>query len=94
MAPLYRNSLYALRAPVLPSLLLRIDLDRDVAVRRFVYCESHVPNGGIHKRNDSIRVVRVTEENEFPQPSESGGLCFFVFVFDVPFCGRFADDVA
>lgn len=86
--------MYALGAPVLPSLLLRIDVDGDVAIRRFVYSEGHMPGGGIHKRNDPIWVVCVTEKNKFPQPFESGSLCLFVFAFEVPFCGRFADDVA
>ena len=94
MAPLQRESVYALRAPILPSLLLRIDVDGNVAVRGFVYCESYVPRGGIHKRDDCIRVVRVTEKNEFSQASKDGSLLFFVFALEVPLRRRLADDVA
>ena len=86
--------MYALRAPVPPGLPLWIDVDRDITVRRFVYRESYMPGGGVHERDDSIRVVRVTEENEFPQASENGSLGLFVFVFKIPFCGRLADDIA
>ena len=94
MAPLQRNGVYTLRAPVSPGLLLWIDVGRDVAVRRFVYRESYVPSGGIHERDDSIWVVCVTEENQFPQPPESGGSCLFVLAFEVPSRRRFANDVA
>lgn len=94
MTPLQRNGMHALRAPVLPGFLLWIDVDGDVTVSRFVYRESYMPGGGIHKRDDPVWVVRVTEKNEFSQPPEGGGLCLFVLVFEFPFCGRFADDVA
>lgn len=53
-----------------------------------------MPGGGIHKRDDPIRVVRITEKDDFSQASESGGSCLFVLVFEVPFCRRFANDVA
>ena len=94
MTPLQRECVYALRAPVLPGLLLRIDVGGDVAVRRFVYCESYVPSGGIHERNDRVRVVRVTKKNEFSQTSESGSSRLFVFAFEVPLRRRLANDVA
>jgi len=94
MAPLQRECVYALRAPVLPSLLLWIDMGGDVAVCRFVYCESYVPSGGIHKRDDRIRVVCITKKNEFSQTSESGSLRFFVFAFEVQLRRRLANDVA
>jgi len=85
---------YALRASVLPGLLFWIDVDGDVAVRGFVYCEGHVPSRGIHKRDDCIRVVRVTKKDEFSQASENGSLRFFVFAFKVPLRRRLANDVA
>ena len=94
MTPMQRKGMYALHAPVLPSLLLWINVGGDVTVGRFVYRESYMPGGGIHKRDDPIRVVCITEKDEFSQPRESGGLCLFVLVVEFPFCGRFADDVA
>ena len=65
MTPLQRKGMYALHASVLPGLLLRIDVDWDVTVGRFVYRESYMPRGGIHKRDDTIWVVRITEKDEF-----------------------------
>jgi len=84
MSPLQRNSLHALRAPVLPSLLLRIDMGGDITIGRFVYGESYMPRGGIHKRNDPVWVVRVTEKNEFSQASEGSSLRLFVLALSVP----------
>jgi len=65
MTPLQRKGMYALHASVLPSLLLWIDVGGNVTVGRFVYREGYMPGGGIHKRDDPIWVVRVTEKDEF-----------------------------
>jgi len=56
----------------------------DITVGRFVYGESYMPRGGIHKRDDPIWVVCVTEKNEFSQASEGSSLRFFVLAFNVP----------
>ena len=87
MTSLQRNRMYALHAPVPPSLLLRIDVGGDVTVSRFMYRESYMSRGGIHKRDDPIWVVRIAKKHEFSQSLESGGSCLFVLAFEFPFCG-------
>ena len=45
MASLQRKGVYALRAPIPPGILLRINVGGDVAVRCFVHREGYVPGG-------------------------------------------------
>ena len=60
MTPLQRNGMYAFKAPVPPSFLLRIDVGGNVTVRRFVYSECYVSRRGIYEWDDPVWVLRVT----------------------------------
>ena len=94
MTPLQRNLVYPLHTPILPGFLLGIDVGWNIAVRRFMYSEGYMPRRGIHKRDDLVWVVGVTEKDELPQASENGSSSLIVFALDVPGHGGFANDVA